>query len=138
MERCSHGVSTVGGGSPMSRKFGLLERWAKLYAAPTPAELALEPAVAALGIRYRAQHPVFACGFILDFALLDDKIAIEVDGPSHRGRVAQERDKARTEALARHGWTVVRCSNEEALLDPAGTLREMLRVAKGEKYGYAD
>lgn len=107
-----------------------LRNWARLYAYPTKPEQNLEPHVAALGLRYRAQHPVFAAGVIVDFALLDEKIAIEVDGASHRSPDAQAKDAARTSKLQRLGWTVVRMSNREALNDPAGALERCLAEAR--------
>ena len=119
----------------MPRKFGFLERWAKLYADQTPAERAIEPHIAKLGVPYRAQHPVFSCGFILDFALLDRKLAIEVDGKSHRGAAAKAADAERTAKLNAYGWTVVRCTNEEALADPAGTVARLM--TEGEQHGSA-
>lgn len=103
-----------------------LTRWAKLYTAPTKAEQALEPEIAKLGRIYRAQHPVFAAGVVVDFALLDQKIAIEVDGESHRRKGAAEKDRARTLKLEKLGWVVVRCTNEDALTDPKSTVQKLL------------
>lgn len=104
-----------------------LTRWARLYVDPTRAERALEPAIAALGVPYRAQHPVFAAGAILDFAVLGPRLAVEVDGPSHRTAKAREKDAARTAKLEARGWTVVRCTNEEALADPHGTVARLIK-----------
>lgn len=119
-----------------------LSRWARLYTAPTMAEQALEPAVAKLAVPYRAQHPVFAAGVILDFALLDSKIAIEVDGDSHKGPKAQEKDRLRTAKLEKLGWVVVRCTNEQAISEPDATVarllldaadrRQALKILKGK------
>jgi very-short-patch-repair endonuclease len=106
-----------------------LSRWASLYTATTVAEKAFEPSVAALGIPYRAQHPIFAAGYVVDFALMDAKIALEVDGDSHRGAKAVEHDRERTRKLERLGWVVVRCWNEEAIDAPAVTLQRMLLEA---------
>lgn len=110
-----------------------LKFWARLYSQPTKAEQALEPHVAALGIPYRAQHPVFSVGHILDFALLTEKIAIEVDGASHRGPKAQAKDAIRTAKLERLGWVVTRMTNEEAMNDPEATLARCLDQARTQK-----
>lgn len=120
-----------------------LNRWAKLYTKPTEAEQALEPAIAALGKPYRAQHPVFAAGCIVDFALLGPKIVIEVDGTSHQSQEAQRKDRERTLKLEALGWVVVRCTNREAKEDPEAAVqalllraqdrREALEILKGAK-----
>lgn len=103
-----------------------LTRWAKLYSNPTPAEQALEPAIASLGIRYRFQHPLWGLRLFPDFVLLDHKVVIEVDDPSHRTSKKRRADAERTERLTRAGWRVVRCTNDEAVEDPYGTLARML------------
>ena len=108
-----------------------LSRWSKLYAHPTKAELAIEPAVAALAVPYRAQHPVFSQGVILDFALFPrglgaPGVALEVDGPSHRTAKGKAKDVERTAKLEAAGWTVVRCDNEDALADPSGTVARLI------------
>lgn len=49
----------------------------------------------------------------IDIANEDAMIAIEVDGSSHRSRVAQ--DQRRDAFLAESGWTVLRFTNQEVL-----------------------
>ena len=92
----------------------------------TPAECALEPAVAALGEPYRVQHPFWRLGCFADFALLDRRVIIEVDGQSHNGLQAKIKDRLRDLALLRKGWRTVRISNAEAMSDPAGALSRAL------------
>lgn len=106
-----------------------LARWARLYSNLTPAETALEPAIAALGVPYRVQHPMWALRVFPDFVLPKQRIVIEVDDPGHRRKEAIKRDAERTEKLTRAGWTVVRCENDEALSDPAGTVRRLVTDA---------
>jgi very-short-patch-repair endonuclease len=103
-----------------------LGKWAKLYSNPTPAELALEPAVASLGVRYRFQHPLWALSLFPDFVLPDYKIVIEVDDPGHRKTAQRRKDAERTARLRAKGWTVVRCENDDALSDPYGTVDRIL------------
>lgn len=103
-----------------------LARWAKLYANQTPAEAAIEPAIAKLGIRYRFQHPLWGLRLFPDFVLLDHKVVIEIDDPSHRTTKKRREDAERTRRLAAAGWRVVRCTNDEALEDPHGTLARIL------------
>lgn len=106
-----------------------LIRWAKLYANPTDAEAAIEPAIASLGVRYRFQHPMFGLRLFPDFILPDYRVVLEVDDRSHNTKKKREADAERTERLNHGGWTVVRCSNEEAEEDPYGTVDRMMQEA---------
>lgn len=106
-------------------------RWGKLYRDATPAELSMEEAVAALGVPYRCQFPYYLYGlrYFPDFLLPTLGLVIEVDDESHLRPNKVESDAVRTADLQAEGWTVVRCTNEEALADPHGTLRGLLRQA---------
>jgi very-short-patch-repair endonuclease len=106
-----------------------LKWWAGAYSNPTPAEAALEPAVAALGLPYRFQHPIWGLRYRLDFALPTLKLALEVDDPSHTGKAKRAKDKARTAKLEKVGWTVARTTNAAVLADPVAALDAMLRAA---------
>lgn len=112
------------GGNPMSA------RWNKLYKS-TPAELALESAVAAIGVPYRSQFPGFLYGFRFfpDFYLPTLGLVIEVDDRSHNTASKALADAERTEELEDRGWQVVRCTNAEALGNPHGTVRRLLGEA---------
>jgi very-short-patch-repair endonuclease len=107
----------------------MLSRWAKLYGSPTPAEAAIEPAIAELGVPYRFQHPLWALRVFPDFVLTAQKLVIEVDDPSHHTAAGRRKDAERTEKLTAAGWRVVRCKNDEALRDPRGAVRRMLLEA---------
>lgn len=111
----------------------MLPKWSKLYTQPTVPELALEPAVAALGRPYRFQHPVFATGSIVDFALLQDRVIFEVDGKSHEGAEAEAKDRKRTRKLEKLGWVVARCTNADALSDPTSAVALMLMQARDRR-----
>lgn len=103
-------------------------RWGKLYKG-TPAELALEDAVAALGVPYRTQFPGYLYGFRFfpDFLLPTLKLVIEVDDSSHRRSAKIIEDADRSDVMnEKFGWQVVRCTNEEALSNPHGTVRALL------------
>jgi very-short-patch-repair endonuclease len=86
----------------------------------------MEKAVSKLGRRYRFQHLVASAKAILDFALIDDKINIEIDDPSHFTKAGLKKDRDRTEKLELLGWRVVRCTNDEALSSPEAALSKML------------
>lgn len=106
-------------------------RWSRLYNG-TPAELALEDAIAELGVPYRNQFPGFKFGvrFFPDFFLPTLGLIIEVDDRSHTDPEKILADAERTRVLEKEwGVRVVRCTNEEALTDPRGTIRALLRTA---------
>lgn len=92
------------------------KRWWALYHNITDAEAALEPHIAALGLPYRFQYPTL--GFFADFAIPSARIIIEVDGSQHRKKAVVQKDEERTAKLNKHGWTVVRVENEQALKEP--------------------
>lgn len=65
------------------------------------------------GIDYVFQHSI-RTGFVIDFALLEQKIAIEVDGKNwHSSKEAQQRDRFKDYMLKREGWKVIRIKEEE-------------------------
>jgi very-short-patch-repair endonuclease len=103
-------------------------RWNRLYKG-TEAELSLENAVAALGVPYRTQFPGFLYGFRFfpDFLLPTLKLVIEVDDSSHTRAKKMMEDAERSEFMEdKFGWRIVRCTNDEALNNPHGTVRALL------------
>ena len=108
----------------------MLSRWSKLYSQQTPAEAAIEPAIASLGVPYRFQHPLWALGLFPDFVLLEDRLVIEVDDTSHATKKKREADELRTRKLNAAGWRVVRCTNAEALSDPYRAVDRMMAQAE--------
>ena len=106
----------------------MANRWCRLVLG-TPAELSLEPHIAALGLRYRFQHPLWLFDgrlrYFPDFALLDAMVVVEVDDPSHATPKKRRADAERTQKLEAAGWRVWRCTNREALVDPAGTVARL-------------
>ncbi|MGX7698079.1 type IV toxin-antitoxin system AbiEi family antitoxin domain-containing protein [Gordonia polyisoprenivorans] len=48
------------------------------------------------------------CGYVIDFAFPDQKVAVEIDGFAyHRDAVAFQRDRTKRNALMRSGWQVL-------------------------------
>jgi leucyl-tRNA synthetase len=66
-----------------------------------------------LDIKVRRQHALN--GFIADFALMEIKLVIEIDGSYHNKEQQQEYDEARTKYLHEFGFDILRFSNEEVL-----------------------
>ncbi len=63
------------------------------------------------GFRFRRQ--VILGGFIADFACLEARLAIEVDGATHSSKEEIARDLARTAAIAAHGFVILRFTNDD-------------------------
>jgi very-short-patch-repair endonuclease len=63
-----------------------------------------------LGMKFRRQVPMGV--YVIDFYCQTLKLAIELDGWSHRPRTIRLRDIARSRWLARAGITVVRLQND--------------------------
>jgi very-short-patch-repair endonuclease len=68
------------------------------------------------GFKFRRQHPIGR--YVADFACVESKIAVEVDGETHLPR--KDADQKRTEAMQADGWCVMRFWNNEIYdeLDP--------------------
>ena len=64
-----------------------------------------------LGYRFRRQFPIGP--YIVDFACLEAKLIIEVDGSQHFDATG---DVARTERLHEHGYQVLRFWNNDVLM----------------------
>jgi very-short-patch-repair endonuclease len=76
------------------------------------------------GFKFRAQHPVGP--FILDFYCPAKKLVVELDGDIHARQ--KEYDRARTEQLEAHDYTVIRFSNDQVLKDIESVVEEIRRV----------
>ncbi|MCC7015994.1 MAG: endonuclease domain-containing protein [Rhodospirillales bacterium] len=75
------------------------------------------------GHKFRRQYPVGP--YILDFACLDRRIAVEADGGQHAGN---EADRRRTTWLKARGWQVLRIWNNDILANTEGVVRIILRT----------
>lgn len=67
----------------------------------------------------------------LDFALIDKKLCVEIDGSSHRKKKQRLLDEKRDRNLAAIGWRTIRFTNEEVLADPTGTIDKILSFGNG-------
>lgn len=122
--------------------FGMPHRAMGLYPG-TPAEHAIEGAIASLGVKYRWQYPLYCIEeekplrYFPDFAIWIPatgtatgkalKVCLEVDDPSHDTKEKRAADAERTRHLRSKGWTVVRCLNEDAIRYPVATVNKLLR-----------
>ena len=53
----------------------------------------------------------------VDLAIVDQKLAIEVDGSSHGALIRREQDERKGEILKSLGWSVLRFTNKEVMED---------------------
>ncbi len=63
------------------------------------------------GYKFRRQQPLGP--YVLDFFCNEARLVVEVDGPSHLGKLA--RDRRRDVWLHAHGLYVLRLANDEVL-----------------------
>jgi very-short-patch-repair endonuclease len=73
------------------------------------------------GYRFRKQCPQGA--FSIDFACLEVRLGIEVDGDAHDGAAAQERDSRRDRYLEELGFTMLRIPASEVFHNLEGVIR---------------
>lgn len=74
------------------------------------------------GGKFRRQHPIGPC--VVDFACLEHKRVIELDGSQH---AIDPDDKRRDAFLRREGFRVLRFWNNEALKHTAAVCESILR-----------
>lgn len=105
-----------------------VKRARSLRSEPTDAERRLWQRLRRLqidGWHFRRQHPVPP--YVLDFACLSARIAIEADGGQHS---ESARDEGRTRFLEAQGWRVLRFWNTEILKNTDGVI-EVVMAALG-------
>ncbi|MFZ5512286.1 MAG: endonuclease domain-containing protein [Pseudomonadota bacterium] len=78
------------------------------------------------GVKFRRQHPFE--NYILDFVCLEKKLVVEVDGSQHAQAIAG--DAARTTALERAGFRVLRFWNNEVLEETEAVLERIMQELK--------
>lgn len=72
------------------------------------------------GHKFQRQHP--AGPYILDFACIASRIAIEIDGEVHGASGASAHDEARDEWLVNQGYRVLRIAARDVLQNMAGVV----------------
>jgi very-short-patch-repair endonuclease len=70
------------------------------------------------GARFRRQHPVGI--YVLDFACVQQRLAVELDGGQHADDVV--RDATKTAFLETQGWRVLRFWNNDVMGNIEGVL----------------
>lgn len=75
------------------------------------------------GFKFRRQYPI--AGHIADFACIEARLVIELDGGQHLERSAE--DAARTRRIESNGYRVLRFWNDDVLERAVDVLDEILR-----------
>ena len=78
------------------------------------------------GHHFRRQHPIGP--YIADFACVEAKLVLEVDGSTHMSIQDQTYDAKRTAFLEAEGWQVMRVWNNQVYENRAGILRAIDEV----------
>ncbi len=84
-----------------------------------------------VGVKVRRQHTIQ--GYIVDFALLEINLAIEVDGEYHNTKEQELFDDARTKYLHEFKIEVLRFTNEEVLNNTASVITKIKVVIEERK-----
>jgi very-short-patch-repair endonuclease len=63
-----------------------------------------------IGAKFRRQVPVGS--YIADFACVEAKLIVELDGPPHETEEQRRHDERRDAWLSKQGWLILRFSNE--------------------------
>jgi very-short-patch-repair endonuclease len=75
------------------------------------------------GVKFRRQHP--AGNYVVDFASLDAKLIIEIDGGQHNEATKIEEDNKRTKWLESKGFEVIRFWNSDIFENIDGVLEKI-------------
>jgi very-short-patch-repair endonuclease len=75
------------------------------------------------GLKFRRQYPI--AGYIADFACVEAKLVIELDGGQHTDQAPY--DAERTRKIECNGFRVLRFWNDDVLLRTAEVLDEIIR-----------
>ena len=108
----------------MKRHIETRNRAKQLRANLTEPERRLWNAIRANRIGVKFQRQAVLPPYIADFACRSERLVIEVDGDTHADRQAY--DAARTAALARQGYRVLRFTNADVMGNLDGVVRAIL------------
>ncbi|MBD9642391.1 MULTISPECIES: endonuclease domain-containing protein [Pantoea] len=77
------------------------------------------------GVKFRRQHPIG--GYIVDFACIERRVIVELDGGQHNEDEAKIYDQQRTAFLERGGWRVIRFWNHQVFEEFDAVMEEIYR-----------
>lgn len=82
-----------------------------------------------MGLHFRKQHP--AGPYIADFACVETKLIVEVDGATHSTEDERAHDERRRQYLEAQGWTILRVWNDEVYRNENGVVETIMDWARG-------
>lgn len=91
------------------------------------------------GYKFRRQHPLSEV--VLDFACLETRLAIEIDGEAHNRGGRPERDVKRDAYLAARGFAVLRLPAQYVLENLEGAIMAIIAACderQPHRIGFAD
>lgn len=93
----------------------------------TKHELLFKEAIEARGYYPKFQHAEYKA--VIDFAFVDKKIGIEIDGDIHyMNTVVREKDVSRDEGLRERGWEIIRIPNKTIEDDLDNVIDHVIKV----------
>ena len=78
------------------------------------------------GCTFRRQHPIGP--YVADFACVQAKVVVELDGDQHGRDKKYEYDQRRDNYMAARGWRVIRISNDRIYKDLGNVLNMLADV----------
>ena len=81
-----------------------------------------------LGLHFRKQHPVSP--YIADFACVEAKLIVEVDGATHSTAEERAHDERRRHYLEAQGWAILRVWNDEIYRNENGVVETIMDWAR--------
>jgi very-short-patch-repair endonuclease len=80
------------------------------------------------GLKFRREHPIL--GYFADFACIEAKLVIELDGLSHDEETSALRDEHREREIEAAGWQVIRFRNPDVFKEMPRVLTAILAAAR--------
>jgi very-short-patch-repair endonuclease len=81
------------------------------------------------GLKFRRQHPYG--NYVLDFACLEKRVVVEIDGGQHQECMTE--DRVRTKTLENAGFCVLRFWNHEVLQQPEAVVEKIWQEVTGKE-----
>ena len=77
------------------------------------------------------EYPVFP--YFIDFAFVDEKLAVEIDGSQHLEEERKNKDRKKDKKLTENGWRILRISAIEVTHDGTKALKALLEMLNSDK-----
>ena len=89
-----------------------------------------------IGFKFRRQHIIDQ--YIADFACLESRLVVEIDGKYHNIKEQAEEDAIRTRIIEKYGYRVIRFTNEEVLFDTENMIKKIKALCTPPVGGWGD